>query len=110
MPSFMIIIGICWLIRLITYLNEDTNNKTITKYAEPKLPNLKTPIYIAYYVLGLNTSEAICIEDVNEAYYKKLQEASDERKQGKERRFNLETFQGAKYYLIDFCNYAANKN
>ena len=112
MSSGSIFITLILFIRIIKWLTQKDSPATVhlTKFVEPQPPPEKTPKREYYEILNLKPSVPICIDDINEAYYKGLQEATLKRAQGKTPVHSLTEFKAAKNYLIDFCAYAAFRN
>ena len=112
MSTGVIFISFILLIRIIKWLAEIDSPVTVQqkRFVEPQPPPDKTPKHEYYEILNLKPTVPICVEDINYAYYKKLQQSSGERAKGKNPEYQLNDLKAARNYLIDFCAYAANKN
>ena len=107
-----ILISLYLLIRIIKWLTEINSPVTVhqPKFVEPQPPPDKTPKREYYEFLSLKPTVPICVEDIQEAYYKKLQQSSAEKANGKKTEYQLNDLKAARNYLIDFCAYAAYNN
>src|SRR5574343_1881079 len=78
--------------------------------SEPKINLDKRPILKCYLVLNLDPDATYTLDDVNKAYYKRLQEMSASREKGIEPTYELKEYQSAKQVMTDFYAYAAFRN
>lgn len=118
MTSIIVPACIIGFIRIVKYvletsfpvMNSELDITIDDSIAEPKGNIEKTPIRRYYQLLALNSNEAICVDDVNNAYDQQLDLINEQRKYGIESQYKLNEYQAAKDFLIDFCDYGGNRN
>ena len=112
MSGLGIFIWVVAFIRLANYIlsKEPIKGDRKQSIQEPT-PNLdKRPILKCYYVLNLELGSTFSLDDVNKAYYTRLQEMSERREKGIAPQYELKEYQSAKIVMTDFYKYAAFRN
>lgn len=114
MSGISIFIWVFALIRLANYIlsKEPAPVKAEEKHSIPQpTANLdKRPLSKSYHLLKLDDEPTFTLTDVNKAYYKRLQEMSDQREKGIAPKYELKEYQSAKVFMTDFYKYAAFRN
>ena len=106
MTSIIVPACIIGFIRIVKYVLDTSSPGTSSgldntiddSIAESKGNIEKTPIGRYYQLLALNSNEAICIEDVNNAYDQQLDLINEQRKYGIELQYKLKEYQAAKVF------------
>lgn len=108
------IIYLAGLIRLVDYILSKKPGpvKDEKKYSIPQpTSNLdKRPLSKCYHLLKLDDEPTFTLTDVNKAYYKRLQEISEQREKGITPKYELKEYQSAKIVMTDFYKYGAFRN
>ncbi|BDQ12734.1 hypothetical protein [Sediminibacterium sp. TEGAF015] len=114
MSGIWIFIWVFALIRLANYIlsKELAPVKAEKKNSIPQPTfNLdKRPLSKSYHLLKLDDEPTFTLTDVNKAYYKRLQEMSDQREKGIAPKYELKEYQSAKVVMTDFYKYGAFRN
>lgn len=115
MSVVWIIIWIVGLLRLANYiLSKETTApvkaEKIYSIPQPTANLDRYPILKCYYILNLDPTRNFSLEDVNKAYYKRLQEMSALRGKGIKPEYELKEYQSAKKIMTDYYQYAAYRN
>lgn len=112
MSSTLILLCIYALIKFMDYIikTDMFDEKKDYSLPQPKINLDKRPILKCYRVLNLDPDATYTLDDVNKAYYKRLQEMSAYREKGIEPTYELKEYQSAKQVMTDFYAYAAFRN
>jgi hypothetical protein len=112
MFNFWIILFIWGLIRLADYIFSKESVKAERTFSIPQpTANLdKRPLSKYYHLLKLDDEPTFTLTDVNKAYYKRLQEMSEQREKGITPKYELKEYQSAKIVMTDFYKYGAFRN
>lgn len=108
------IIYLAGLIRLIDYIlskkPEPVKAEKMNSIPQPSSNLDKRPLLKCYHLLELDSEATFTLNDVNKAYYKRLQEMSDQKEKGIAPKYELKEYQSAKIVMTDFYKYAAFRN
>lgn len=77
---------------------------------EPKANLEVRPILKSYYLLQIQLGTELGLEEVEQAYQKKLTEIAEIRKRGFNPMYDLPVIESAREVLIDYYRYAAYRN
>lgn len=112
MSGIWIFIWAVAFIRLGDFIFSKEPVKPERKYSIPQpTANLdKLPILKCCYVLNLDPNSTFSLDDVNKAYYKRLQEMTEKREKGIAPQYELKEYQSAKIVMTDYYKYAAFRN
>lgn len=112
MSTSLILLSIYGLIKLFDFIikTDMFDEKKEYSLPQPKINLDKRPILKCYHILNLDPDSTYTLDDVNKAYYKKLQEMSASREKGIEPTYELKEYQSAKQVMTDFYAYAAFRN
>jgi len=114
MSSIWIFIWVFALIRLANYILSKepapVKAEKTTSIPQPTSNLDKRPLSKSYHLLKLDDEPTFTLTDVNKAYYKRLQEMSDQREKGIAPKYELKEYQSAKIMIIDNYKYAAFRN
>ncbi|WP_026764604.1 hypothetical protein [Sediminibacterium salmoneum] len=114
MSGIWIIIWVFALIRLANYIlsKEPAPVKAEKKNSIPQ-PNAQLdrhPLIKSCYILNIDPYSSFSLDDVNRAYYRRLQEMSEQREKGVVPKYELKECQSAKIIITDNYKYAAFRN
>jgi hypothetical protein len=108
------IIYLAGLIRLLDYILSKkpvpVKAEKTTSIPQPTSNLDKRPLSKCYHLLKLDDEPTFTLTDVNKAYYKRLQEMSEQRDKGIAPQYELKEYQSAKIVMTDFYKYGAFKN
>ncbi len=112
MSGIWIFIWIGCLIRLADYIfsKEPVKDERKSSIPQPTAFLDKRPILKCYHLLNLESGSTFTLNDVYKAYYKRLQEMSEQREKGIAPKYELKEYQSAKIVMTDFYKYAAFRN
>jgi hypothetical protein len=114
MSGIWIFIWVGCLIRLADYIFSKEPEPVIaektTSIPQPTSNLDKRPLSKSYHLLKLDDEPTFTLTDVNKAYYKRLQEMSEQREKGIAPKYELKEYQSAKIVMTDFYKYGAFKN
>jgi len=112
MSTSLILLAIYGLIHFINFIlrTDMFDDKKEYSLPQPKINLDKRPILKCYHILNLDPDATYTLDDVNKAYYKRLQEMSASREKGIEPTYELKEYQSAKQVMNDFYAYAAFRN
>lgn len=114
MSGIWIFIWVFALIRLANYIltKEPESVKAEKKNSIPQPTSKidKRPLSKSYHLLKLDDEPTFTLTDVYKAYYKRLQEMSEQREKGIAPKYELKEYQSAKIVMTDFYKYAAFRN
>jgi hypothetical protein len=114
MSGIWIFIWVFALIRLANYIlskePESIKSEKTTSIPQPSANLDKRPLWKSYHILKLDSEETFTLDDVNKAYYKRLQEMSEQREKGITPKYELKEYQSAKLVMTDFYKYGAFRN
>lgn len=112
MSLIWILIWVFGLLRLANYiLSKEPAKEEKTYSIQQPTANLdRYPILKCYYILNLDPTKNFSLEEVNKAYYRRLQEMSEQRDKGIAPQYELKEYQSAKKMMTDYYNYAAYRN
>lgn len=114
MSGIWIFIWVVALIRLADYVlskePEPVKAEKTTSIPQPTSNLDKRPILKCYHLLNLKSGSTFTLDDVYKAYFKRLQEVSEQREKGIAPKHELKEYQSAKIVMTDFYKYGALRN